>query len=210
MEIKSSKLTLSSKDLKKTSRWGLCPTRKGLDMSNYNWKWYVDNDDLDGCIKRLEQAYKNWKSHWFETCLLIYQNNIEKWSLIFQYDENEMTFIKVIHNYHCENKISTAYVVTVYDERLKNYILKIGKANDIYRRFSGDKYYYLVEIHAQYEFDSEDKALSMENLLRSHLKSIFPNRHKQRDRFLINFEDIPYESWEFFNQKVDEINILFG
>lgn len=178
-------------------------------MANYNWRYYVDKDDLIGCIKRLEQAYKNWKSHWFETCVLIYNNNIEKWSLMFQYDEEEMIFIKTIHS-HCENKVSVAYVVTAYDNRLNRYVLKVGKANNVYKRFCGDAHYDLAEVHAQYEFDSEDKALSMENLLRSHLKTKFPNFYKQRDRFLIDFEDVPFECWDFFRNKTNEINILFG
>ena len=101
-------------------------------MANYNWKYYVDKDDLIGCIKRLEQSYKNWKSHWFETCVLIYNNNIEKWGLMFQYDEEEMIFIKTIHSY-CENKVSVAYVVTAYDNRLNRYVLKVGKANNVYK-----------------------------------------------------------------------------
>ena len=42
-------------------------------MSNKNWKWYIDNDDLMGCYERFQNAPANWKNHWWSTIEEIFQ-----------------------------------------------------------------------------------------------------------------------------------------
>ena len=105
---------------------------------------------------------------------------------------------------------SCTYVVKVFDYVENQSWLKVGKANDIYKRYYSDKKYDLSEIYRTYWFDSSDKAQAMEDVVRAFFKEFFPNEHKPLDRF--NFQilsEITDEMWEILDNKVVEINKIF-
>lgn len=179
-------------------------------MANKNWKWYVEHDDFTGALERFNKAYSNWKEHWFNTCKQIYDNS-KKWAKKYILDPINLT-IRKIGEVIIEHTgfISNAYVVKVFDSRLNRTMFKVGKANDIRERFRGDKHYTLEGILKAYQFDSEDKALTMENVMRSFFCHYFPDRFTEKDRF--DWEILPSiseEMWEKLEAKINEVERLF-
>ena len=67
-----------------------------------------------------------------------------------------------------------------------------------------------MRILKAYQFDSEDKALTMENVMRSFFCHYFPDRFTEKDRF--DWEILPSiseEMWEKLETKINEVERLF-
>jgi hypothetical protein len=176
-----------------------------------NWKYYIDHDDFEGALERFNNAYKNWKQHWFDVCQEIYSASA-KWAKKYILDPIALTISKVgqIITKKQKGMQSCAYVVKVFDYVENKSWLKVGKADDIYKRYYSDKKYDLSEIYRTYWFNSSDKAQAMEDVARAFFKEFFPNEHKPLDRF--NFQilsEITDEMWEILDNKVVEINKIF-
>ena len=57
---------------------------------------YVRVGDFEGCLERFNNAYKNWKEHWFEGLKTIY-NNCTEWAKKYILDPIAKTVIKIIN-----------------------------------------------------------------------------------------------------------------
>ena len=64
-------------------------------MSNKNWKWYIDNDDLMGCYERFQNAPANWKNHWWSTIEEIFHSS-KKWVKEYVLDPIQRTIVKLV------------------------------------------------------------------------------------------------------------------
>ena len=58
-------------------------------------KDYIEKNDFEGAVQRLEASNKNWKDHWFETCKTIYERSAE-WINLYIIDEVSKTFHKIV------------------------------------------------------------------------------------------------------------------
>jgi hypothetical protein len=175
-----------------------------------NWKWYVENDDFEGALDRFNNAYKNWKDHWFEVCQTIFENSSE-WAKKYILNPIEKTISKISNfkRIYKDGK-ACAYVVKVWDYAEECFWLKIGKANDLEKRYKNDKKYALVEVYNVYNFESGDVAQSMENILRTFFKKEFPQSHKPLDRFEEKcIANITEEMWKILEKKAEEIKKVF-
>lgn len=181
-------------------------------MANYSARHYVEKNDLDGAYERYQTTYKNWKEHWFDACYEIYLTS-KKWAKKYFVDPINKIITKIsekIQDVFNEQKKSSAYIVKAYDDRLNSYVTKVGKANNIYDRYKNDKHYTLDTIYEDYCFDSEDKALAMESVLRALFKKYFPKEFIEKDRFLISIDQVTDEMWNIIDKKIIEIEQIFA
>ena len=89
-------------------------------MSNKNWKWYIDNDDLMGCYERFQNAPANWKNHWWSTIEEIFHSS-EKWVKEYVLDPIQRTIVKLVKKIKSVASAlgSYTYFIKIFDENGK-------------------------------------------------------------------------------------------
>lgn len=161
-------------------------------MAKKSATWYIENNDLEGAIERLNNSYKNWKSHWFETCEKIFKGSKE-WAKKYILDPiNQM----VVAISECitkkvpkKNGTSHTYLIKMFNECGEWVYTKIGKANELRNRFNsliGHTYkdgntISKIEVIKEYEVPDDDSAQVLESFMRRYFRkneSFIPN-----DRF---------------------------
>lgn len=160
-------------------------------MANKTGKQYIADNDLEGAIERLENSYKNWKSHWFEVCQII-MNNCKDWAKKYILDPITQT-VRTIGDMIKKSKPkntaqeSHTYLINLYDNAGNWVYTKIGKANNIQQRLRQiAKEKYLggggrAEIITYYTLPNDDLAQVLESFMRGYFrktKTLIPN-----DRF---------------------------
>lgn len=111
-------------------------------MKKNSADWYIKENDFEGCLERFDNARKNWREHWFKTLQTIY-NNCKDWakkyildpiekSIIVIADQIKKTVVKKEEN---KNNNSHTYLINMYDENENLVFTKIGKADNLKRRF---------------------------------------------------------------------------
>lgn len=107
----------------------------------------IETNDFNEAKARFDNAYRNWKEHWFNACYEIAKNNQE----IFQkyvFDCTEITITDVVFAKLVTRKNGGAfvYLIKMFDENNNYVYLKGGKANNLSKR-----YYDLKKTHYKRE-----------------------------------------------------------
>lgn len=147
-------------------------------MCRKNYAYYIVNNDFIGAKERLEQATKNWKSHWYECCIKIAENNKEYYEK-YLFDENTFTItkVKVVVKY-TKQATSHTYLIDLLDSREERVFTKVGKANDVADRLNKilSKGYAEADVEdlkilKVYEMPTPDLAEALESLIRNYIKT---------------------------------------
>ena len=175
----------------------------------HNWKWYVKNNDFEGCLERFNAANKGWKKHWFSVLEDIY-NNCKEWSKKYILDPVEMVVITISDcikktTKKVQNLVNGAnshtYLINMYDEEDNLVFTKIGKADNINKRFRTlERQYYatqgiqIARVEPVHIFDVKNDDLAQ--VLESFIRNLF---RKTRD-FIPNDRFKPFtpseEEWK--------------
>ena len=159
-------------------------------MSNKNWKWYIDNDDLMGCYERFQNAPANWKNHWWSTIEEIFHSS-KKWVKEYVLDPIQRTIVKLVKK--IKNVTSSlgsyTYFIKIFDENGKWVYNKIGKGNDVIKRLNqqcGHTYkegitFSSYEIIKAYKLPTDDLALVLESFMRNYFRKSY--YYVPNDRF---------------------------
>lgn len=168
-------------------------------------KDYINTNDFEGCLKRFNNTTKNWKNHWFEALVVIYQSSKE-WAKKYILDPIKKTVILVtryfieLNSYIFWNEFETyknkggVYVVELYDENGEKKYTKVGKAKNFLNRFNSYKrenkysnWIKCVKVAQLYLNEDEDDSLTLENNLRKLFKKYDIEGYVKNDTF-VNIE----------------------
>lgn len=183
----------------------------------HNWKWYIDNNDLEGCYRRFEQARSNWKDHWWETIESIY-NSCGEWAKQYILDPIARTITKITakvkksraskydtminsQDFNIkENGKEFCYLFEFYDENDNFLCSKVGTTtrtvrerlieelrSKTYKNMGAAK----VIIHRVYDCGNLP-AEGLESLIRSQYIKKYPNSFKKNDRFVGQYFDFDF------------------
>ena len=181
-------------------------------MANKNWKWYVGHNDFEGAKQRFENAYKNWKQHWFDTCVEIF-NNSKEWAKKYILDPITLTIEPIIQKTTKKQTKrhageSHTYIIKMFNDCGKYVFLKNGKADDVSRRMrelSKQEYkrdgeqIARVEVLKTYDFPSADLAESFEKIVHNYLTKFFSRIPNDR-----------YEPAELTTEQYGEIDRMYN
>lgn len=169
-------------------------------MATYSAKWYIENNDLEGCYKRYEQARNNWKEHWWTTVEKVYHGSAE-WAEGYILDtvNKVLIFVKKVIRKVKEKiekeKINTCYWVRLIGESGMVLYNKVGTTKgpveERMKKILQDQYKDGLEKITSYEILNtwnckENSPEGLESFLRAMLikkynsKNFCPN-----DRFFI-------------------------
>lgn len=172
---------------------------------------YVECGDFEGAMERYQTTTPNWKKRWWNALTEIY-NCFPKWAQKYILDPLTMTIRNVTEKVQSIKDVRKpyrkrakgieidcpienvnacgTYVVEHYLDGERVW-LKVGKAKNLWQRmvrqladYAKDGKADSVIIRAFYPAETEEEALSMENLLRHHYKQDPANGFVRQDRFV--------------------------
>lgn len=174
----------------------------------------IDTNDFKEAKSRFDNAYSNWKEHWFNTCFAIAKNNKEIFKE-YVFDPTSITITEMLFA-----KVNTrnsggafVYLIKMFDENGNYVYLKGGKTKDLSRRFYDlSKYHYKREdIHISrieeimsWCLPSEHLAESFEQLLHAYFSKFLENTPNDRWTPI----EISDEDFEELNKRYEIIKEL--
>jgi hypothetical protein len=177
--------------------------KKVLKMA-YNWKFYVENEDLDGAYDRYCSTTNRWKSYWFDVCNQIFQQSKE-WAKKYIIDPVKQSIeIRVAQkrerkNYDIQIKPDfknesnqKCYLFRFFNAEGERICSKIGTTTrDVMKRMreelSSPTYTRMGAVRAVVDrvYDCGNiPAEGLESYFRAEYIKQFPNSFKKNDRFI--------------------------
>lgn len=150
----------------------------------------IDTNDFKEAKSRFDNAYSNWKEHWFNTCYKIAQN-CQEWFKEYGFDFDEINVFPLKKRMSNNNLINSyVYLIKMFDDNGQYVYLKIGKTVNLKRRYrelrntryaDGTNVIWTTEIKT-WELPSDFLATSFEHILHHYLSTQ-------------NLENIPNDRW---------------
>ena len=181
-------------------------------MAKPNAKWYIQNNDFEGAKNRLDSSKSNWRQHWFDTCVEIF-NACKDWSKKYIINFATLT-IEVIqsikttfaprvkttaitqssscNDWNNSKNIEKCYLIEFFNERMESICSKVGTTKrtiqERIREELNSKTYRRMGatqcvIHRVYECGNIP-AEGLESYFRAMYVKRYPQSFKKNDRFI--------------------------
>lgn len=179
-------------------------------MANKSREWYIENNDFEGAVERLESTNATWKGRWYEVCEQIF-NSCKEWAKEYVLDPIGKAVHKVgeiitkrrtkynsqiLVSSDCKSLFDNAkqkcYLFEFFDENDKHICSKVGTTTRTVRKrlteeLNNDTYTKLGAVKAIIHrvFDCGDiPAEGLESYFRAMYIRKYPNSFKKNDRFM--------------------------
>lgn len=144
---------------------------------------YIQQNDFEGAKERFENANKQWKQHWFDTCATI-AKKAKEWLEIYILDPIKLTITKIYKTTKDYVSNSYVYLIKMFDDKDNYIFLKAGKADNPKERFStlSKNFYKRDNIQITkviplrvWGMPNNHLAQAFEQIVHSYLSSLFQN-----------------------------------
>jgi hypothetical protein len=178
-------------------------------------KDYINTNDFEGAVERLEHTNKTWKNKWWETCLTIY-NNCKEWAKQYTVDVIAKTFHKIKNavsfklrkedislskdcpSFNNGDRVQKCYLIEFFDKEGKTVCSKVGTTirtiqTRIREELNSETYKKMGAvsclIHRVYDCGSYP-AEGLESFFRAKYIKKFPDSFCKNDRFIKQVFDL--------------------
>jgi hypothetical protein len=155
----------------------------------------IKTNNLEMCYTKFRNARSNWKEHWWDGVVTIYNNSAD-WATKYALDLVNRILIPLVQKLKKAvakkgDGTSNVYLIKMFDNLGRYVYLKAGKANVVSTRLADlAKYHYKredvqigsVELICSWNLPNSHLAESFEQLLHSYLSERF--RHVPNDRYV--------------------------
>ena len=196
---------------------------------------YITQNDFEGCLERFETSLNRWKSHWFETLTIIY-NNSKEWAEKYILDPITQTVKKLtekiisvcsfgnIDFIGCKpietDGIEQFYILELLDNNNNLIWSKVGTTTRrTMKRMREHLDYYkkndVKKINVLRLWDcGEDPAECYESFFRAYYIKKYPGTFNKNDRFTkvkfdLNEADMLFNKWKTGEIVTAQVTIFF-
>lgn len=184
---------------------------KEVNKMTHSRQYYIDNNDFEGAKERLDNTNDRWRSHWYETCVEIF-NACTEWSKKYVLDPiakavRKLTTIKVFapkvrneditFSEGCviqsnEDRAEKCYLIEFFDENKNSICSKVGTTirtiqQRVREELSSKTYKKMgavsCVIHRVYDCKGIP-AEGLESYFRANYIRKYPNSFCKNDRFI--------------------------
>lgn len=180
-------------------------------MSNKKMDWYIENNDFEGAVERLETTSARWKKSWYQVCATIFEacgewakkyvlcpaeNAVKKVSQVLdrksKYQSRILKSSDCNYNFADVKGIEKCYLFEFFDKNGKSICSKVGTTTRkvvqrLREELNSNTYIQMgaetAVIHRVYDC-GEIPAEGLESYFRAAYIKKFPESFKKNDRFI--------------------------